>query len=68
LQETRNAKQREEMEQLRIDASAIEEALEGEPPVASGAGTEGIPKALNICRRNDTRWLSTERFLERLCV
>ncbi|CAM9908983.1 unnamed protein product [Ectocarpus sp. 12 AP-2014] len=68
LQETRNAKQREEMEQLRIDASAIEEAAKGEPPAGSGAATEGIPKALNIGRRNDTRWLSTERFLERLCV
>ncbi|CAB1100755.1 unnamed protein product [Ectocarpus sp. CCAP 1310/34] len=55
LQETRNAKQREEMEQVRIDASAIEEAAEGEPPAGSSAATEGIPKALNICRRNDAR-------------
>lgn len=53
LQETRNAKQREEMEQFRIDASAIEEAAEAAPPAA--AANEGIPKTLNICRRNDTR-------------
>ena len=49
-------KQREEMEQFRIDASAIEEAAEGATPAtAAAAATEGIPKALNICRRNDTR-------------
>lgn len=56
VQETMHAKQREEMEQFRIDASAIEEAAEGATPAtAATAATEGIPKALNICRRNDTR-------------
>lgn len=56
VQETMHVKQREEMEQFRIDASAIEEAAEGATPAtAAAAATEGIPKALNICRRNDTR-------------
>lgn len=56
FKETMHAKQREEMEQFRIDASAIEEAAEGATPAtAAAAATEGIPKALNICRRNDTR-------------